>query len=62
VRLYTSALVDEIGQSVVEHEAIIERIAAGSDDGAQKAVERNWRNAAARLTRVIVSLGERGSW
>ncbi len=62
VRLYTSALVDEIGQSVVEHEAIIERIAAGSADGAQKAVERTWRNAAARLTRVIVSLGERGSW
>jgi len=62
VRLYTSALVDEIGQSVVEHAAIIDRIAAGSAEGAQKAVERNWRNAAARLTRVIVSLGERGSW
>ncbi len=62
IRLYTSALVDEIGRSVVEHEAIIERIAAGSPDGAQRAVERNWRNAAGRLSRVIATLGERGSW
>ena len=62
VRLYTSALVDEIGRSVTEHDAIIERIAAGSADGAQRSVERNWRNAAARLSRVIATLGERGSW
>jgi hypothetical protein len=25
-------------------------------------VQRNWRNAAGRLSRVIVALGERGSW
>lgn len=62
IRLYTSALVDEIGRSVTEHETIIERIAAGSADGAQRAVERNWRNAAGRLSRVIATLGERGSW
>ena len=62
IRLYTSALVDEIAKSVEEHTAIIERIDSGSADGAQRAVIRNWRNAAARLSRVIATLGERGSW
>ena len=62
VRLYTSALVDEIARSVEEHEKIVEQIEAGSAEGAWRAVQRNWRNAAARLSRVIVALGERGSW
>jgi DNA-binding GntR family transcriptional regulator len=55
VRLYTSALVDE-------HSVIVDRIDSGNADGAQRAVIRNWRNAAARLSRVIATLGERGSW
>ncbi|PYP51630.1 MAG: GntR family transcriptional regulator [Gemmatimonadetes bacterium] len=62
VRLYTSALVDEIARSVEEHEKIVEQIEAGSAEGAWRAVQRNWRNAAARLSRVIHTLGERGSW
>ena len=62
VRLYTSALVDEIARSVMEHERIIEQIDAGSADGAQRAVQQNWRNASARLSSVIDTLGERGSW
>jgi DNA-binding GntR family transcriptional regulator len=62
IRLYTSALVDEIAKSVEEHTAIIERIDSGNADGAQRAVIRNWRNAAGRLSRVIATLGERGSW
>jgi len=62
VRLYTSALVDEISRSVMEHERIIEQIDAGSADGAQRAVQENWRNASARLSSVIDTLGERGSW
>ena len=62
VRLYTSALIDEIGRSVAEHDTIIERIASANADGAQRSVERNWRNAAVRLRRVISTLGERGSW
>lgn len=62
VRLYTSALVDEISRSVEEHQVIVDRIEAGSPDGAQRAVLRNWRNAAGRLNRVIATLGERGSW
>ncbi len=62
VRLYTSALVDELAKSVDEHSVIVDRIEAGNADGAQRAVIRNWRNAAARLSRVIATLGERGSW
>ena len=62
VRLYVSALVDEIGKSVREHDAIVRHIRAGDPDGAQRAAQMNWRNAAERLSRVIASLGERGSW
>lgn len=62
VRLYVSFLVDEIGSSVQEHELTIRRIAAGDQQGAQDAVETNWRNAAERLSRVISVLGERGNW
>ena len=61
-RLYISALVDELPTSVREHEAIIRAIANGDPAAAQRAVETNWRNAAARLARVIAELGERGSW
>ncbi|HEX5437180.1 MAG TPA: GntR family transcriptional regulator [Gemmatimonadaceae bacterium] len=62
VRLYTSAMVDEISRSVAEHDKIIEQIEAGNADSAQRAVHRNWRNAAERLSSVIETLGERGSW
>lgn len=62
IRLYISALVDEIATSVEEHNVIIRRIADGDALGAQQAVDTNWRNAAARLARVIATLGERGSW
>jgi DNA-binding GntR family transcriptional regulator len=62
VRLYITALVDEIGTSVREHAVIIEAIAAGEGESAQSAVRTNWRNAAVRLSRVIASLGERGTW
>lgn len=62
VHLYTNSLLGEIGRSVEEHEAIIERIVGGSADGARRAVQRNWRNAAERLERVIAVMGEHGSW
>ena len=62
IHLYTNSLVSELGRSVEEHEVIIERIANGSSDGARRAVQRNWRNAAARLERVITVMGEHGSW
>lgn len=62
IRLYISSLVDEIATSVEEHNVIIRHIADGDVRGAQQAVDTNWRNAAARLSRVIETLGERGSW
>ncbi len=62
VRLYVSALVDEIGTSVEEHAEIIGAIAAGEPELSQRMVEKNWRNAAERFAQVIDSLGERGSW
>ncbi len=62
IRLYYSALVEEIAISLSEHEVIIDAIARGEPDAAQLAVEVNWRNAAERLQRVIDSVGERGSW
>lgn len=62
IRLYISALVDEIGVSVEEHEAIITAIASGDPEAAHAAVRVNWHNAADRLCRVIRALGEHGTW
>jgi DNA-binding GntR family transcriptional regulator len=62
IRLYISALADEIGTSVHEHDVTIRAIEAGDQDSAQMAVRSNWRNAADRLSKVIAHLGERGAW
>ncbi|MGH7718652.1 MAG: FCD domain-containing protein, partial [Gemmatimonadaceae bacterium] len=60
--LYTSLLASETAVSVTEHEAIVQAIRAGDADAAQRAVQTNWRNAAARLAAVIERVGERGTW
>lgn len=62
IRLYVSALVDEIGKSVLEHDVTIRAIEAGEPEFTQTAVRRNWRNAAERMGAVIEHLGERGAW
>lgn len=62
IHLYTSALVDEIGTSVEEHGVIVEAIERGDGPAALDAVLNNWINASDRLSRVIDTLGERGSW
>jgi DNA-binding GntR family transcriptional regulator len=62
VRLYVSALLDELPKSVKEHDVIIRAIDKGDAAGAQCAVESNWHNAADRLDRVIAEHGERGIW
>jgi DNA-binding GntR family transcriptional regulator len=62
VRVYVNALVGEIGTSVVEHNAIIRAVDAANPDAAQRAVQTNWRNAAQRLSRVIATMGEHGTW
>jgi DNA-binding GntR family transcriptional regulator len=62
IRLYISSLVDEIATSVEEHDVIIRHIGEGDPVAARQAVDTNWSNAAVRLSKVIASLGERGSW
>lgn len=61
-RIYTSTLVSEVGTSAAEHDAIIKALEAGDPEGAQRAVQTNWENAAVRLARVINTVGERGTW
>jgi DNA-binding GntR family transcriptional regulator len=62
VRLYISALVARITDSVREHGAIIEALRSGDAEATERAVLVNWRNAADRFGEAIVSLGERGTW
>jgi DNA-binding GntR family transcriptional regulator len=61
-RLYASAIVDQLSVSVAEHASIIRAIEEGDGDAAEHGVEVNWQNGAERLSKVIDTLGERGSW
>ncbi len=61
-RLYVNVLLDQLAVSVKEHDAIAQAIADGDADLAQRSTERNWRNAAERLSRVIAEHGGRGIW
>jgi DNA-binding GntR family transcriptional regulator len=62
IRMYISLLVSDVDRSGGEHERIIQAIAAGDSDAAQRGVEQNWRHAADRLGRVIEVAGELGAW
>lgn len=62
IRLYVSAFVDQIADSIREHEVIIDGIRKGDAFVTEQAVLLNWRNAAERLSEVIAKLGERGTW
>ncbi|MGH9453215.1 MAG: GntR family transcriptional regulator [Terriglobia bacterium] len=61
-RLYASSILDQLGLSVGEHVLIIENLSNGSAEAAERAVQMNWQNGAERLSRVIATMGERGSW
>lgn len=61
-RLYASAILDQLNASVDEHLLIIQAIGNGDGEAAERALRVNWENGAARLCRVIETLGERGSW
>jgi DNA-binding GntR family transcriptional regulator len=61
-RLYVTALTNELGVSVAEHELIIRAIRDGDSDGAERAIRTNWRNASARVASVIAEWGESGGW
>lgn len=60
--LYSAALSTTTGRSVVEHEAIVRGIETGRGAVAEAAVQKNWSNAAERLSSVIASFNERGLW
>ncbi len=63
LRLYLSAAVDQISTtSAAEHDAMVDGIENAQLDDVQLAVQANWRNGAERLSKVIESVGERGSW
>jgi len=61
-RLYVVALINELGLSAAEHVDIVRAIRDGDADGAQRAIETNWRNAARRIGTVISQWGESGGW
>ena len=58
IRMYIRLLTGDLEASVREHDAIIDAIADGRADDAQRAVELNWRHAAERLSRVIESAAQ----
>lgn len=61
-RLYASAILDELGTAVSEHAEIIRAISKGEADAAERGIQLNWENGADRLSRVIDTMGEQGSW
>jgi len=61
-RLYASAMVDDLHTSVHEHDEIIRAISKGDADAAERNIQLNWINGTERLSGVIDTLGERGSW
>jgi DNA-binding GntR family transcriptional regulator len=54
--------VDELIQSITEHEEITDAILKGDPDRAEISIQGNWAHGVKRLSRVIEDLGERGSW
>lgn len=62
IRIYVSALVDRIADSIAEHDGIIEAIRRGDAEHARRATVHNWRNAAERFSEMIAHIGEQGTW
>jgi DNA-binding GntR family transcriptional regulator len=61
-RVYTGFLASEFKESLQEHDAIVEAIASGDADRAERQVICNWRLGTERYARIVQNLGERGSW
>ncbi len=61
-RLYASAILDQLDESVREHERIITAIQEGDANAAESGIQVNWQNGVERLAKVIDTLGERGNW
>jgi DNA-binding GntR family transcriptional regulator len=61
-RLYAGAILEDLSESIAEHDEIVAAISAGDADRAELGIQRNWRNGVERLAQLIDMLGERGSW
>lgn len=64
IRVYTEALVHarNLRDSVAEHAAIIEALAAGDPEAAEQRAAYNHRQALQRFGRALEVSGERGTW
>jgi DNA-binding GntR family transcriptional regulator len=64
VRVYTEALIQahSVRESLDEHTAIVDAIAAGDAEVAERHAAFNYRNALERYRRIVSIHGERGSW
>ena len=60
--VYAPLVGPDFGDTFEEHADIIRAVRQGSGKRAQSAVTANWERGAARLARVIGSVGSRGDW
>ncbi len=61
-RVYTAAMVTDFAEALKEHDAMVEAIVAGDPDAAERSTVTNWRRGSERYARIVLDLGERGSW
>ena len=61
-RIYTSVLINSFGESLREHDMIVESLRAGDAEAAERNVTLNYRNGSERYQQVVAMIGERGSW
>jgi DNA-binding GntR family transcriptional regulator len=61
-RLYASSIINELHNSVAEHNDIIAGIRQGDPRATEEALGRNWTGGLERINGLIDLFGERGSW
>jgi DNA-binding GntR family transcriptional regulator len=61
-RVYTAALVTDFAEALEEHDQMIQAIAEGDADAAERSTIANWRRGSERYARIVQDIGERGSW
>jgi DNA-binding GntR family transcriptional regulator len=61
-RLYASSIINELHNSVAEHNEIIQGIRKGDPQATEVALGRNWTGGLERISGLIDLFGERGSW
>jgi DNA-binding GntR family transcriptional regulator len=64
IRVYTEALIHahNMRESVTEHDGIIEAVAAGDADAAERSAGFHYRQALCRFGRALEVRGEQGGW